>query len=77
MSDTPTARPRDPHAKDAGLWDPPATLPERDYCAAEVFEIERDRRDSFPLPPVVGAVRGGGSCCGHCEAGVGVVLVAK
>ncbi|MDX6544643.1 MAG: glycine betaine catabolism, partial [Gaiellales bacterium] len=43
MSDTPIARRRDPHAEDAGLWDPPATLPGRDYCSAEVFEIERER----------------------------------
>jgi phenylpropionate dioxygenase-like ring-hydroxylating dioxygenase large terminal subunit len=39
---TPTHR-RDPHAEEAARWDPPATLPGRDYCSAEVFEIERER----------------------------------
>jgi len=43
MSDLPSTRRRDPHAQDAGRWDPPATLPGRDYSSAEVFEIERDR----------------------------------
>jgi phenylpropionate dioxygenase-like ring-hydroxylating dioxygenase large terminal subunit len=33
----------DPHARDAAAWDAPATLPGRDYCSPEVFEIERGR----------------------------------
>ena len=43
MPDSPSTVRRDPHADDAARWDPPATLPGRDYCSAEVFEIERDR----------------------------------
>ena len=31
MPDAPSAGPRDPHAKDAALWDLPATLTGREY----------------------------------------------
>ena len=41
--DVPSAGRRDPHAKDAALWDPPATLTGGEYWSAEVFELERDR----------------------------------
>ena len=43
MSDTTSTRRVDPHADDAARWDPPATLPGRDYCSDEVFEVERER----------------------------------
>jgi glycine betaine catabolism A len=43
MSDMPSASRDDPHAQDAARWDPPATLTGREYCSAEVFELERDR----------------------------------
>jgi Rieske 2Fe-2S family protein len=43
MSDATSPRRIDPHADDAARWDPPATLPGRDYCSDEVFEVERDR----------------------------------
>ena len=34
---------RDPHEARRSAWDPPATLPGRDYYAAELFEVERTR----------------------------------
>jgi glycine betaine catabolism A len=43
MSDSPSTRRADPHAEEAARWDPPGTLPGRDYCSDEVFEVERDR----------------------------------
>jgi len=43
MADATSTRRIDQKADDAARWDPPATLPGRDYCSDEVFEVERDR----------------------------------
>jgi glycine betaine catabolism A len=43
MATTPSPRRHDPHARDASGWNPPATLVGREYCSADVFEIECTR----------------------------------